>query len=110
MGQRSIAEELTSQGYNALRFSHQTDANLIPAVEAAKKADIPGLNVNDAAIPPATNYVGNVPKGNGVHVAQWFIDNRPDGGQVAVIEGQSGVCAAGQCTAGFTETINASAS
>ena len=42
-----------------------------------------------------------------MNVAQWFIDNRPDGGQVAVIEGQPGVYAAGQRTAGFTETITA---
>ena len=103
----SIAETLISQGFNALLFSPQTDANLIPAVEAAAAAGIAVLNVNDAVIPSATHYVGNVQKGNGVNVAQWFIDNRPDGGQVAVIEGQPGVYAAGQRTAGFTETITA---
>ena len=65
------------------------------------------LNVNDAVIPSAERYVGNVQKGNGVNVANWFIANRPDGGKVAVIEGQPGVYAAGQRTAGFTETINA---
>lgn len=107
LGQLSIAETLISQGFNALLFSPQTDANLIPAVEAAAAAGIPVLNVNDAVIPSATHYVGNVQKGNGVNVAQWFIDNRPDGGQVAVIEGQPGVYAAGQRTAGFTETITA---
>jgi ribose transport system substrate-binding protein len=90
-----------------LLFSPQTDANLIPAMEAAA-AGVPVLNVNDAVIPSAKNYVGNVQKGNGVNVAQWFIDNRPDGGKVAVIEGQPGVYAAGQRTAGFTETIKAS--
>ncbi len=104
----SIAEDLINQGFTALLLSPQTDANLIPAVEAAAKKGIPVLNVNDAVIPSATNYVGNVQKGNGVNVAQWFIDNRKDGGQVAVIEGQPGVYAAGQRTAGFTETINAS--
>jgi ribose transport system substrate-binding protein len=107
LGQLSTAENLITQGFNALLFSPQTDANLIPAVEAANAAGIPVLNVNDAVIPSATNYVGNVQKGNGVNVAQWFIDNRPDGGQVAVIEGQPGVYAAGQRTAGFTETIMA---
>lgn len=107
LGQLSIAETLISQGFNALLFSPQTDANLIPAVEAAAAAGIPVLNVNDAVIPSATHYVGNVQKGNGVNVAQWFIDNRPDGGQVAVIDGQPGVYAAGQRTAGFTETITA---
>jgi ribose transport system substrate-binding protein len=106
LGQLSIAENLIGQGFNALLFSPQTDANLIPAVEAAAAAGIPVLNVNDAVIPSATHYVGNVQKGNGVNVAQWFIDNT-EGGKVAVIEGQPGVYAAGQRTAGFTETIMA---
>lgn len=42
-----------------------------------------------------------------MNVANWSIANRPDGGKVALIEGQPGVYSAGQCTAGFTETINA---
>jgi ribose transport system substrate-binding protein len=107
LGQLSTAENLISQGFAALLFSPQTDANLIPAVEAAKAAGIPILNVNDAVIPSAEHYVGNVQKGNGVNVANWFVANRPDGGKVAVIEGQPGVYAAGQRTAGFTETITA---
>jgi ribose transport system substrate-binding protein len=107
MGQLSIAEDLINQGFVALLVSPQTDANLVPAVEAAKAKGTVVLNVNDAVIPSAEHYVGNVQKGNGVNVAQWFIDNRADGGKVAVIEGQPGVYAAGQRTAGFTETINA---
>ena len=107
LGQLSIAETMISQGFGALLISPQTDANLVPAVEAATEAGIPVLNVNDAVIPSAEHYVGNVQKGNGVNVAQWFIDNRPDGGKVAIIEGQAGVYAAGQRTAGFTETLEA---
>lgn len=105
LGQLSIAETLITQGFNALLFSPQTDANLLPAYEKAIGMGIPVLNVNDAVIPTVANYVGNVQKDNGVRVAQWFIDNA-DGGKVAVIEGQPGVFAAGQRTAGFTETIN----
>lgn len=104
LGQLSIAETLLTQGFDALLFSPQTDANLLPAYEAAQAAGVPVLNVNDAVIPTIANYVGNVQKDNGVRVAQWFIDNT-DGGKVAVIEGQAGVFAAGQRTAGFTETI-----
>ncbi len=106
LGQLSIAENLISQGFSALLLSPQTDANLIPAVEAAAAAGVPVLNVNDAVIPSATNYVGNVQKDNGVNVAEWFIANT-QGGKVAVIEGQPGVYAAAQRTAGFTETITA---
>jgi len=106
LGQLSIAETLITQGFDALLFSPQTDANLMPAYEAAIAANIPVLNVNDAVIPTVAHYVGNVQKDNGVRVAKWFVDNT-SGGKVAVIEGQPGVFAAGQRTAGFTETIEA---
>ena len=105
LGQLSIAETLISQGFDALLFSPQTDANLQPAMETAKAAGIPVVNVNDAVISTAEHYVGNVQRDNGVRVAKWFLDNVPDGGKVAVIEGQAGVFAAGQRTAGFTDTI-----
>ncbi len=105
LGQLSIAETLIGQGFDALLFSPQTDANLQPAMEAAVAAGIPVVNVNDAVISTATQYVGNVQRDNGVRVANWFLENMAEGGKVAVIEGQAGVFAAGQRTAGFTETI-----
>lgn len=105
LGQLSIAETLITQGFDALLFSPQTDANLLPAVEQAEAAGVTVVNINDAVIPSAEHYVGNVQRDNGVRVANWFLENRPDGGKVAVIEGQPGVFAAGQRTAGFTETI-----
>jgi ribose transport system substrate-binding protein len=105
LGQLSIAETLISQGFNALLFSPQTDNNLQPALESAQAQNIPVVNVNDAVIPSAAHYVGNVQRDNGVRVAKWFIENRPQGGKVAVIEGQAGVFAAGQRTGGFTQTI-----
>lgn len=107
LGQLAIAENLITQGYDALLFSPQTDANLVPAFETATGSGIPVLNVNDAVIPSASHYVGNVQKENGVRAANWMIEAYADGGKVAVIEGQPGVYAAGQRTAGFTETINA---
>ena len=51
MGQLSIAEDLINQGFSAMLLSPQTDANLVPAVEKAKAAGIPVLNVIDAVIP-----------------------------------------------------------
>lgn len=105
LGQLSIAENLISQGFAALLLSPQTDNNLQPALESAEAQNIPVVNVNDAVIPGARHYVGNVQRDNGVRVAQWFIENRPQGGKVAVIEGQAGVFAAGQRTKGFSETI-----
>lgn len=107
LGQLSIAETLISQGFNGLLVSPQTDANLQPAYEVAKSKGIPVVNVNDAVMPRAAHYVGNVQKDNGVRVANWFIQHHPEGGKVAVIEGQAGVYAATQRTKGFKETIGA---
>ncbi|MDE1996355.1 MAG: substrate-binding domain-containing protein [Rhizobiaceae bacterium] len=105
LGQLTIAEGMVTQGFNVLLVSPQTDANLQPVMEEAKSAKIPVVNVNDAVIPQAEHYVGNVQRDNGVRVAKWFIANRPDGGKVAVIEGQAGVFAAVQRTDGFKSTI-----
>jgi len=105
LGQLSIAETLISQGFAALLLSPQTDNNLQPALESAEAQDVAVVNVNDAVIPGARHYVGNVQRDNGVRVARWFLENRPQGGKVAVIEGQAGVFAAGQRTKGFSETI-----
>ncbi|MDR3434828.1 MAG: substrate-binding domain-containing protein [Rouxiella aceris] len=107
LGQLSIAETLIAQGFNGLLVSPQTDANLQPAYEVAQSKGISVVNVNDAVMPNAAHYVGNVQKDNGVRVAQWFIKHYPQGGKVAVIEGQPGVYAAGQRTKGFRDTITA---
>nr|WP_321445778.1 substrate-binding domain-containing protein [uncultured Cohaesibacter sp.] len=107
LGQLAMAENLITQGYDALLFSPQTDVNLQPALEAATAKGIPVVNVNDAVIPQVAHYVGNVQKDNGVRAAKWMINKYPEGGKVAVIEGQPGVFAAGQRTAGFSETIKA---
>ncbi|MBO0144961.1 substrate-binding domain-containing protein [Agrobacterium sp. Ap1] len=105
LGQLTIAEGMVTTGFNVILVSPQTDANLQPVMEQAKEADIPVVNVNDAVVPQAEHYVGNVQRDNGVRVAKWFIDNRPEGGKVAIIEGQAGVFAAVQRTAGFKSTI-----
>jgi ribose transport system substrate-binding protein len=90
LGQLSIAETMITQGASVLLVSPQTNSNLEPAMGEAKAAGIPVLNVNDAVIPMATHYVGNVQRDNGVRVGKWFLANRPQGGKVAVIEGQAG--------------------
>jgi len=105
LGQLTIAEGMVTTGFNVILVSPQTDANLQPVMEQAKEAEIPVVNVNDAVVPQAEHYVGNVQRDNGVRVAKWFIENRPEGGKVAIIEGQAGVFAAVQRTAGFKATI-----
>ena len=108
-GQLAIAENMLSKGYKILLVSPQTDSNLQPAVEEAEKAGVPVINVNDAVIPMARNYIGNVQKDNGVRAARWFIANRK-GGKLSVIEGMAGVYAAVQRTSGFKDTIAAEGS
>ena len=105
LGQLTIAEGMVTTGFNVILVSPQTDANLQPVMEQAKEANIPVVNVNDAVVPQAEHYVGNVQRDNGVRVAKWFIDNRPEGGKVAIVEGQAGVYAAVQRTDGFKKTI-----
>lgn len=110
VGQLSIAETMITQGVGVLMVSPQTNANLEPALGEAASANIPVINVNDAVIPAAEHYVGNVQRDNGIRVAKWFVANRPNGGKLAVIEGQAGVYAAAQRTDGFKSTIAAAGS
>jgi ribose transport system substrate-binding protein len=105
LGQLAIAENMLTKGYSVLLVSPQSDANLKPAMDAAAKAKVPVVNVNDAVIPLAEHYVGNVQRDNGVRAARWFISNKAAGGKVAVIEGMAGVYAAVQRTEGFKTTI-----
>lgn len=106
LGQLSIAETMLTEGYDALLASPQSDANLQAAFDTAKSKGVPFINVNDAVMPLTEYYVGCVQRDNGVRVAKWFIENYPNGGKVAVIEGQPGVYAVKQRTEGFTQTIN----
>lgn len=108
LGQLSIAENMITQHYHALMVSPITDANLAPAAENAGESHVTVVNVNDAVMQQAEHYVGVVQRDNGVRVARWFIQNRPQGGKVAVVEGKAGVYAAGQRTDGFKKTITES--
>ncbi|MCY0385868.1 substrate-binding domain-containing protein [Robbsia sp. Bb-Pol-6] len=105
LGQLAMAENMLTRGYTVLLLSPQTDANLQPVLAEAAKANVPVINVNDAVIPRAEHYIGTVQRDNGVRAARWFIQNRPAGGKVAVIEGMAGVYAAVQRTDGFKSTI-----
>ncbi len=105
LGQLAIMETMIEKGYDALLVSPQTDTNLIAAVEKAREAGILVLNVNDAVLPDAVHWTGPKQYENGVRAAQYLIANFPDGGKVAVIEGQAGVYAAVQRTKGFKDTL-----
>jgi len=98
-------ETMIEKGYDALLVSPQTDTNLLGAVEKAKAAGILVINVNDAVFPDAEKWTGPKQYENGVRAADYLIAQLPDGGKVAVIEGQAGVYAAIQRTKGFKDTL-----
>ena len=108
-GQLSIAENMLTSGYSVLLVSPQTDANLQPGDRRSREGrHIPVVNVNDAVIPSARSTMSATCSATTACVRRkWFIDNRPNGGKVAVVEGMAGVYAAVQRTAGFKSTITA---
>jgi ribose transport system substrate-binding protein len=107
VGQLNAAETMLQNDYTALLVSPQSDTNLCPAVEKGEAADVPVLNVNDAVLPGAKQWVGPNQIQNGISAAEYMIANLSAGAKVAVIEGQAGVYAAKQRTAGFTDTATA---
>lgn len=104
-GQLAVAEAMLTLDYDTLLVSPQSDTNLQPAFDRAMEMGVPFVNVNDAIFPGAVHYIGPVQRQNGERVARWFIEHFSEGGKVAVIEGQPGVYAVGQRTAGFVETL-----
>lgn len=105
LGQLRIAEGMIFEGFDLLLVSPQTDENLVAALDLAAEQGVMIVNINDAVIPTITQYAGPNQYENGVRAARWYIENYPDGGQVAVIEGQPGVYAAFQRTDGFFNTL-----
>ena len=107
-GQLANMETMIEKGYDALLISPQTDTNLIPAVEKARQAGVLVINVDDAVLEDAEHFIGPNQYDNGVNAAKYFIKMIPNGGKVAVIEGQAGVYAAKQRTKGFKEGLQGS--
>lgn len=103
VGQLNAAETMLQKKYTML-VSPQTDTNLCPAVEKAEQQDLLVVNVNDAVLPGAKQWVGPNQIQNGITAAEFVLESAGEGDQVAVIEGQAGVYAAKQRTAGFTTT------
>lgn len=103
VGQLNAAETMLQNDYTML-VSPQTDTNLCPAFEKAEKAGLLVVNVNDAVLPGAKQWVGPNQIQNGISAAEFVLESAGEGAQVAVIEGQAGVYAAKQRTEGFTAT------
>jgi ribose transport system substrate-binding protein len=68
--QLNLAQTVMSQKPDALLLSPESDSNLVPAIQAAKAANIPTIIIDDARTAGASTY--------------------PGGGKVAQIEGAAG--------------------
>lgn len=104
-GQLAILNAMIDKNYDAILISPQTDENLVPAVEKARQAGILVLNVTDAVLKDAEHWSGPNQYDIGVRAANYFAEKFPEGGQVAIIEGQVGVYAATQRTQAFKATL-----
>lgn len=104
-GQLANFETMLQKDFDAFLLSPQSDTNLIPAVEKAREMGILLVNVDDAVLEDAEHFVGPNQYENGIRAANYFNWRFPEGGKVAVIEGQAGVYAAKQRTQGFTDTM-----
>ena len=100
-GQLAIVKNMILRNYDALLLSPISDANLIPGVEAAQRAGIPVVNVNDGIIAIAEQYVGPRSVQNGELAAEWIAKKLNNKGSVAVVVGMPKAFAARQRTIGF---------
>lgn len=104
-GQRRTAMDLLDRGCDVLLVSPQTDLNLAPVVERARRAGVIVLNVNDAVLPDAEHWVGPNQRDNGVRVGRWLRERLPQGGTVALVRGLAGVYAVDQRSGGFLASL-----
>lgn len=103
--QLAIAETMLGKGYNLLVLSPITNVNLSPAVEKAKQAKIPIVNMNDSQIADADVYVGGRQYDLGAMSAEYIGSKIGGSGKVVLLEGVAGAYSAIQRKNGFTETM-----
>lgn len=103
--QLNLAQTLAAQKPDALLISPQSDSNLVPAIQAAKKLNIPTVVIDDARTAGASSYVGTDQVAIGAGAAEFLHKLYPNGGNIAQIEGQAGSPNARKRIQGFTETV-----
>ena len=103
------------QGYDAVMVSPITPNNLIPALIQASEQGLPIINVDEKIDPQAaeeagvkiTSVIASDNRDAGARAAQYLIENVPDGGKVAIIEGKAGNQSGLDRKEGFQEAIEA---
>jgi len=105
-------EDITSQKPDAIVLV-ALDANaVIPQLEASVKKGVPVLTCwNDLGGPPRQNWPGSISLvgvdevESGRKAGQFILDQLPNGGKVAVIEGAAGFQATNERSEGFKEVV-----
>jgi ribose transport system substrate-binding protein len=103
--QLNLAQTVLSQKPDALLLSPQSDSNLAPVVEAAQKANIPTIIIDDARTDGASTYIGTDQVAIGAKAATFLHQIYPNGGKVAQIEGAAGSPNARMRIKGFKEEL-----
>jgi len=103
--QLNLAQTMLSKKPDALLLSPQSDSNLVPVIQAAKKLNIPTVIIDDARTEGASTYVGTDQVAIGASAAEYLHKVYGDGGKIAQVEGQAGSPNARKRIQGFTETV-----
>ena len=103
--QLNLAQTMLSKKPDALLLSPQSDSNLVPVIQAARKLNIPTVVIDDARTEGASTYVGTDQVNIGASAAEFLHKLYPDGAKIAQVEGQAGSPNARKRIQGFTETV-----
>ncbi len=105
IGQQTMMDNAVNQGVAAIMASPISDSNLAAAVDNAKTASIPVVNVNDGLIANCDYYVGPNAYMNGQLAAEWLSGKLNDEGQVGIVIGMAKAFAARERTQGFEDWV-----
>lgn len=100
-----MAQSVLHQKPDAILMSPQSDHNLVPTIEGARKANIPTVLVIDAKTDGVSTFIGTDQIAIGNKAADYIHKLHPDGGEVAQIEGQAGSPNARKRIQGFKEGV-----
>ena len=103
--QLNLAQTVMSQKPDALLLSPESDSNLVPAIQAARAANIPTVVIDDARTAGASTYIGTNQVGIGAKAADFLHKIYPNGGDVAQIEGAAGSPNARMRIKGFEDEL-----
>ncbi len=103
--QLNLAQTVLSQKPDALLLSPESDSNLVPAIQAARAANIPTIIIDDARTAGASTYIGTDQVGIGAKAADFLHKIYPNGGEVAQIEGAAGSPNARMRIKGFEDEL-----